>query len=427
MRHDRADSAIASPYGTPMLPADAPPSPDRGAPIPMREFIAIVAALMAMAALGIDTMLPALPDIGGDLDVTNPNNRQFVITVFGAGFGIAQLVHGPLADRYGRRRLLLVALVAYAATNVLAAIAGSFTLLLAARFLGGACVAASRVATVAMVRDCYSGRAMARIMSLAFMVFMAVPVAAPALGAAILWFGDWRLIFWAIGGAALLLAGWIALRLPETQHPEDRRPIEARAILAGWRATLADRLSLGYTLAAAALTGAMYGYLGSIEQIMADTFGRPHLLIVVFATTAGTMAVANLVNSRLVMRLGMRRLGHGAVAMLALASALHLALVLAGHETLVTFGVAQALTLACFALSTSNFSSLAMERMGHIAGTASSVQGFLAVTLGSAIGAMIGYAYDGTTAPLTLAFLTAGLVALAAAAVTERGRLFRAA
>lgn len=400
---------------------------DRGAPIPIGEFIAIIASLMAMGALGIDTMLPALPDIGQALDVANPNHRQYVITVFGVGFGFAQLIHGPLTDRFGRRRVLIIALLLYAVANIFAAIAQSFPLLLAARFFGGTCVAASRVATVAMVRDCFSGRAMARIMSLTFMVFMAVPVAAPALGEVILWIGDWRTIFWMIGAAALLLAGWIVLRLPETQHAEDRRAIEPGPIVDGWRQALGDRLSLGYTLAATGLTGALYGYLGSIEPIMAETFDRPKLLIVVFATTAATMAVANLVNSRLVMRLGMRRLGHGAVASLAVLSAAHLALVLAGHETLWSFGIVQAMTLACFALATSNFSSLAMERMGHIAGTASSVQGFLSMTLGSGLGMLIGLGYDGTTAPLTCGFLAAAVAALIAAAVTERGRLFRPA
>jgi DHA1 family bicyclomycin/chloramphenicol resistance-like MFS transporter len=197
--------------------------------------------------------------------------------------------------------------------------------------------------------------------------------------------------------------------------------------MAGWRIALTDRLSLGYSLAAAALTGALYGYLGTIEPIMAETFGSPQLLIVVFATTAATMALANLANSRLVMRLGMRRLGHGAVVALSLISLGHLGLVLAGGENVWTFGVAQALTLACFALSTSNFSSLAMERMGHIAGTASSVQGFLSITIGSALGMVVGQSFDGTTTPLTIAFLLAGLAALLAAGVTERGRLFHPA
>ena len=277
---------------------------DRGAPLAMAEFIALVASLMAMVALGIDTMLPALPAIGGALDVTNANDRQFVITIFGAGFGIAHLIHGPLADRYGRRPVLIVSLIGYVAMNLLAAIAKDFTLLLIARFLGGAAVAATRVATIAMVRDCFSGRTMARIMSLTFMVFMAVPVIAPALGAAILVFGDWRTIFWVIAAAALIVLAWVMLRLPETLAPADRRAIEPAQILAGWRTVLTDRLSLGYTLAGTALTGALYGYLGSIEPIMEVTFDRPGLLTLIFATSAGTMAVANLGNAAAVMRLG---------------------------------------------------------------------------------------------------------------------------
>ena len=407
--------------------APAAVTADRGAPLAPVEFIALVASLMAMVALGIDTMLPALPAIGRALDVSDANNRQFVITVFGAGFGVAHLIHGPVTDRFGRRRVLIVSLVAYIAMNILAAIARDFTLLLVTRFLGGAAVAATRVATIAMVRDCYSGRAMARVMSLTFMVFMAIPVIAPALGAAILLFGDWRTIFWIIAGAALAVLGWIVRRLPETLDPADRRAIEIAPILAGWRQTLRDRQSIGYTLAGAALTAALYGYLGSIEQVMADTFGRPRLLVVIFATSAGLMAVANLMNARAVMRLGTRRLSHGAVAAMIVTSGLHLAIGLSGHETLLVFAVLQALTMAGFALASANFGAMAMEHMGHIAGTASSVQGFLAITFGALGGMVIGQAFDGTTAPLTAGFLAAALFALAMSAVVERGRLFRPA
>jgi MFS transporter, DHA1 family, multidrug resistance protein len=414
------------------MPSAEAITPDRsaaidGAPIGTREFVALIASLMAMGALGIDSMLPALPAIADSLGVTVANHRQYVIMVFGAGFGVAQLIHGPLADRYGRRNVLLVSLALYAVANVCAAIAGSFELLLAARFAGGACVAATRVATVAMVRDCYSGRAMARIMSLAFMIFMIVPIAAPAFGAAVLLFGDWRTIFWVVAGLALVVMAWLWVRMPETLHPEDRRPIEAAPILAGWRITLTDRYSLGYTLAAAALTGALYGYLGSIEQIMAETFARPTLLVVVFATTAGMMAVANLLNSRIVMSLGTRRIAHGALVLLITASALHFAIAAAGYESLIGFGILMAVMMACFALSTSNFSAMAMEKMGHIAGTASSVQGFLAMTLGTALGAAIGQGFDGSVLPMVGGFLIAALVALALAAKTERGRLFQPA
>jgi DHA1 family bicyclomycin/chloramphenicol resistance-like MFS transporter len=409
---------------TPAAPPSA--SPVAAPPIPLPEFVALIAALMALTALGIDSMLPALPTIGTALGAPGSNERQYVIGVFLIAFGAGQLIHGPLADRFGRRRSLLAALAVYAVANALCALAGSFTLLLAARVAAGLAIAAARVTTVAIVRDCFEGRAMARVMSMTFIVFMIVPVLAPGFGTLVLLFGGWRDIFWAVGGATLLVLGWFAWRMPETLHAEDRHPFSFTRLAAGWKLTLSDRWSLGYTLAATALMGALYGYINSIQQVMADVFGRPRLLLLIFATTAGTMAVANLANARLVMRVGTRRLGHAAVVMLIMVAALHLLLALTGRETLVGFAVLQAVAMGCFGLSSSNFSAMAMEKMGHIAGTASSVQGFTSVTVGAAIGALIGQHFDGTTVPLNAGFLFAGVVSLAIVLVTERGRLFGA-
>jgi DHA1 family bicyclomycin/chloramphenicol resistance-like MFS transporter len=399
----------------------------RGAPIGFVEFVALVAALMSLTALGIDSMLPALPAIGTSLGITGANSRQFIVTAFVIGFGVAQLVHGPLADRYGRRTVLLWSLGLYAVANVACAAAGSFVLLLVARAAGGAVIAAARVATIALVRDCYHGRAMARVMSIAFMVFMIVPILAPTFGWAVLQFGNWRAIFGVIAVLTLGIMAWFWMRMPETLEPDNVLPITPQRILADWRQTLGDRLSLGYTLAATALMGSLYGYLNSIQQIMADVFHRPNLLALIFATTSVTMAVANLMNSRVVMRLGTRLISHGSLCALVVVSIIHLAAILIGWESLVSFAVFQALTLGCFGLAVSNFSAMAMENMGRIAGTASSVQGFVSVTAGAVIGAMIGQAFDGTTVPLVAGFLLAGLVALAFVALTERGRLFRPA
>ncbi|MEG3163261.1 multidrug effflux MFS transporter [Sphingomonas sp. PB2P19] len=399
----------------------------RGAPIGFVEFVALVASLMSLTALGIDSMLPALPAIGDTLDVASANARQFVVTAFIIGFGVAQLIHGPLADRFGRRTVLLWALAAYVVANLACAIAGSFTLLLVARALGGAMIAAARVATIALVRDCYHGRAMARVMSIAFMVFMIVPILAPSFGWVVLQFGDWRLIFATIAALTTAVLVWFYIRMPETLAPENVLPITPARILSDWRVTLTDRQSLGYMLASTALMAGLYGYLNSIQQIMADVFAKPALLPVIFAASSVTMAVANLLNSRIVMRLGTRLISHGALTGLILVSVLHLAAILLGWENLVSFTAFQALTLGCFGLATSNFSAMAMENMGRIAGTASSVQGFVSVTAGAVAGAMIGQAFDGTTIPLVLGFLIAGLAALVMVGITERGRLFRPA
>lgn len=395
-----------------------------GAPIGFAEFVALIAALMALGALGTDAMLPALPALGSALGVTDANSRQLVITAYTLGFGVAQLVHGPLADRYGRRTLLIWSLAAFAITNVVAAGSGSFVALLVARVAGGAAIAATRVACVALVRDCYHGAAMARVMSIAFMVFMIVPVLAPSVGQLILLLGDWRAIFGGIAVASLVVLGWFAWRMPETLDPGNRRPISVGEIARGWAIVFADRRSVGYTLASTALMGSLYGYLNSIQQVMFDTFHRPGLLAAVFAATAATMAAANLMNARLVMRLGSRRISHAAVLMLIVAAAAHLVMASVGGETLWGFAAMQAVIMACFGLATSNFSAMAMENMGAVAGTASSVQGFTSITVGTLIGAGIGQAFDGTTGPMATGFLLAGVAALALVLVTERGKLF---
>ena len=406
-----------------MTPEASPPPV--GAPIPFAEFVALVAALMALTALGIDSMLPALPAIGRSLRVATDNGQQFVITAFVTGLGLGQLVHGPLADRYGRRALLIGSLLLYVAANIACAMSASFALLLAARVVGGAAIAGGRVATVAIVRDCYQGRAMARVMSIAFMMFMIVPVIAPAFGQGVLSLGGgWRTIFWTIAGVAAAVLVWFAIRMPETLASERRLPISPGRIVQSYAQVLSDRWSLGYTLAAGCLVGALYGYLNSVQQIMAQVFARPALLTAVFAGAASLMAGANLVNARAVMRVGTRRLSHGAVVGMLVLGIGHFVLARLGHETLWSFAILQALTMACFGLAATNFSSIAMTNMGAIAGTASSVQGFASVTMAAGIGVVIGQAFDRTTGPLAAGYAVCAGAALMIVLVAERGRLF---
>lgn len=405
--------------------AEAKPSENRS-PIPMGEFVALIASIMALTALGIDSMLPALPAIADQLGVSEPNHRQYVITAFMLGFAVAQLVHGPLADRYGRKPVIGVALGFYVVTNLIAASADSFELLLIARAASGAAVAAGRVVTVALVRDCFQGRAMARVMSLAFMTFMVVPVLAPAWGQLmVMLFDSWRIIFSGIGTIAAIVLAWFLIRMPETLDPASVNRLDLKEIWRGYRIMFRDRWAVGYTFASCAISGCFFAFIGSIQQIVYDVFKRPELLTVVFASIAGLMAASAFANSRLVMRFGMRFLSHLAIVATTLLAAIHLAIILFYGETLWIFIVLQAPMMAAMGLANSNFSAMAMENMGEIAGRASSLQGFIA-TLGAAVlGAVIGQAFDGSTVPLYIGFTTLGLTALVIVFVTERGKLFR--
>ena len=406
-------------------PASAPAAPDfKGPGFP--EFVALIAMMMALNALAIDAMLPALPAIGDALGVASENGRQWVITAYLLGFGVAQILYGPLADRFGRKPVLMIGLALYVVFSLLAAFSPTFELLIAARVGTGIGAAALRVLAVSIVRDRYSGRTMARVMSLSFLVFLGVPILAPALGQLVLTVAPWPWVFGvlAVGGAAFAI--WAAIRLPETLHPEDRMPIQARRIASAFRQALTNRRSIGYTLAITAISGALFGFINSSQQIFFDVFHAPGLFTVLFGAVAGGIAVASLLNARLVERLGSRLISHTALLGFILMSAIHAAVAVSGHETIWTFAVLQALTMFCFGFIAGNFGSMAMEPMGHIAGTASSAQGFISTTGGATLGFVIGQQFNGSTVPMTTGFVLLGLMALVSVLFAERGHLFRA-
>lgn len=389
-----------------------------------REFVALIAAVMAMAALAIDSMLPALPAIGEALSVDTENHRQYVISFFLIGFGVAQFFVGTLSDRFGRRPVLLTTVALYAIFSIVAALAPSFELLLIARLLQGASAAGGRTLVVSIVRDRYVGRQMARVMSLAFIVFIAAPILAPSVGQLILMIAPWRWIFVALGLVGVTLWLWAAIRLPETLPADRRIAISPTQLRTAYAHVLSDRQSTGYTVALAFMQGALFGFINSVQQIFVDIFGAPKMLAPVFAAVAATMAIGSLVNSRIVVRLGMRLVGHWALILFTLLSFVHFAVAASGHETIITFAVLQALLMGCFGLASANFGALAMEHVGEVAGTASSLQGAFSTINGALIGMAIGQLYDGTTVPLYAGLFLCGVGALAAILICERGKLF---
>jgi DHA1 family bicyclomycin/chloramphenicol resistance-like MFS transporter len=389
------------------------------------EFIAFIAALMAVNALGVDLMLPALADIGHQLAIDTANHRQWIITVYMLGFGVGQLVYGPLADRYGRRPILLVTLAGFVAASVFAAGSATFPALLGARLLQGLMSASTRVLAVAIVRDRYAGRQMARTLSVAQMIFFLVPIMAPSLGQVLLAFGPWRFIFYALAGFAACVLAWSALRLRESLPVERRTPLSVAALRSAYRQTLTNRFSAGYAVAAAMTFGGIIAFVSSAQQIFVEEFHAGERFTVLFAICAFSMGCASFANSRLVERLGTRLISQAAVLGLIALSIVHLGVIATGRESLGTYMLFQALSMTCIGLCGSNFGAMAMDPVGHIAGTASSIQGFIVSVGAVVVGTMIGQAYDGTTYPLAIGYLAIGVAVLAVVYGIEGGRLFQ--
>jgi DHA1 family bicyclomycin/chloramphenicol resistance-like MFS transporter len=390
-----------------------------------REFVVMIASLMALTALAIDSMLPALPAIGHALAVVHDNERQLVVTFFLLGLGLGQIVCGTLSDRFGRKPVLLGGLVLYVLFSALAALSVSFEMLLVMRLLEGLGASAARVVTVSVVRDRYAGRRMARVMSLAMIIFLAIPILAPAIGQLILSVAPWRWIFGVLAVFGTAVLAFTMIRLPETLHPEYRRSLRLRDVGSAWRTVLTNRTSICYTAALTFMTGALFGAISSMQQIFYDVFREPSLFPLMFALPAGTMGIASLTNAHLVERIGTRRISHAGLLGFIFFGVVHTGVVLAGYEQMWTFVAVQALAMASFALSTSNFSSMAMEPVGHIAGTASSVQGTLSTIGGAILGSWIGQQFDGTVLPFAVGTTLCGVAALVAVLVAEKGRLFR--
>jgi DHA1 family bicyclomycin/chloramphenicol resistance-like MFS transporter len=258
-------------------------------------------------------------------------------------------------------------------------------------------------------------------------VFLAVPILAPSIGQAILWVAPWRWIFGLLTGFGTVLILWVLVKLPETLDPQDRKPIDPASVLGAFGTALTSRIGVGYMLAMAFVLGGLFGFINSAQQVFVDVFHTPELFTTIFALIALFMVAASLLNSRIVGRLGMRRVSHSALIGYIGFTGTHALVALTGHETLLIFTILQGAAMFCFGLMGPNFGAMAMEPLGHLAGTASSVQGFVTTVVGALLGFYIGQHFDGTVVPLTLGFALCGIAALATVLVVERGRLFHPA
>nr|WP_137112328.1 multidrug effflux MFS transporter [Rhodobacter sp. SY28-1] len=362
--------------------------------------------LFATIAISIDAMLPALPEIAATLSPGAPNAAQLVVTSFVLGMGIGTLFTGPLSDAFGRKRVILIGSGLYALCALACYFAPSLEILLAARLLQGLASAAPRTVAIAMVRDLYSGREMAQIMSFVMMIFTIVPAIAPLMGQGIIALGGWQSIFLAYILFAGLSMLWLGLRQPETLPRDNRRPLHLATLWSGTKQLLTYRIVVVSTLLQTLTLACLFATLSSLQGIFERQFDRAETFPLWFAVIAVASMGGSLLNSRIVMTLGMRRVVQRTYAGVLILSVVALAALgtglLTGH---LSFSVQMLWCIGLFSmmgLTMGNLNALAMEPVGHIAGLAASVISSLA-TVGSVLLAIpIGLAFNGSSTPLIL-------------------------
>lgn len=388
------------------------------------EFVVTIAIMTASIAMAIDSMLPALPNIGHSLGVTSNNDAQLVIGVFFLGFGASQIVFGSLSDAFGRRNILLGGLVCYMVGMFAAAATGSFEMLLIMRFVQGIGGAAVRITTMAIVRDCFGGREMARVMSYVMIVFMIVPIVAPSVGQLIITYAHWNWIFILLGIVATILFVWALLRLKESLPPEERIPLSFGAVADGFKTVLTNRITCGYMIGLTMFTGVISAYVISVQQVFGEVYGLGDWLPIAFAATAGGIAVANFLNGMLVRTFGMRRISHAAMLLFTIVSAIGFVAALGGTPSFAFSYALFSILLMMFAVIATNFTAISLEPMGNLAGTATAVTGFVSTTFGAIIGGGVGQLFNGTVQPLFGGFALFGAVTVVMVLWAEKGKLF---
>ncbi len=383
-----------------------------------------MALLMSLQAFGIDSMLPALGIMAEELGAAG-NDRQYVISSYFLGAGLGAFFPGAFADKFGRRPVLFVGLASYILLSLACALVTSFDWLIALRFIQGLSCAGLSVVPAAIVRDHVGGDRMARLMSLIMMIFLIVPIIAPAIGQLILMVADWRAIFGAMAIAGGAVAVWVWLRLPETLTEANTQDIRPITILRNMKEALSLRMSVGYVIGSALVFGSLFGFLNSSQQLIAESFGAGDYFALIFGASIIGMVLANFTNSRIVEKYGARRVGHAALIGFLLVSLVQLWSASSGEQTLWEFVPLLSLSMAMLGFVGANFSSIAMQPFQHIAGAASSIQASIRMTTGAVMGAAIGQAYDGTALPLAQSMVICSVVGLGFVLYSERGKLFR--
>lgn len=389
------------------------------------EFTFMLAFVMGLQALGIDAMLPALADIAAELGVENENDRQLVVGTYLMGMGVGALVFGFLADRFGRKPVIVGGIATYCLFDFGSMVITDFDVLLVFRFANGMVASAGSVVANAIVRDRFEGDSMARAVSMISAVFMIVPVLAPTIGQMILLVAGWRAIFGLMFVFGLTMLLWVIFRLPETLDDHSRQPLSLRRVTNNFWLVITNRDAVGYIFGATLIFAGLFGYVNCAEQLVGEHFGLGERFAFVFGAMALFMALASFVNSRIVERYGARRVSHFALLLFVVTGAAQWLAATFAPDNFWLFAPLMTINLGMIGFLGSNFSSIALQPFQHFAGSASSLQTTVRVGGGAVLGALVGSFYDGTARPLGMALFVFSLLGLILVLYSERGKLFR--
>ncbi len=385
------------------------------------EFVILIAFIISLVALSINAMLPALPDIASELRFENPNDSQYIISMLFVGMSFGQIIFGPLSDFTGRKPAIIWGILIFIAGSLVSYFSSSMSDMMIGRFLQGLGAAGPRIVSVALVRDRYEGRQMARVMSFVMTVFILVPVFAPAVGQLVLNIGSWRDVFGMFLVISILALLWFSVRQPETLPASQRKRFSAIRMLIDVRQIVVIPAAAGYTLTMGFLFGAFLGYLSSAQQIFQVQYGLGNLFAVYFGVLAASIGVAALINAKLVMRYGMRRLSFIAMFAVAVLSAPFLLLVqyYSGHPPLVVFMLYLLIIFFFFGILFGNLNALAMEPLGHVAGLGAALVGSVSTVIAVVFGVLIAGAYNGSIMPLVTGIAVLSVASLVSMRLAE--------
>jgi len=384
--------------------------------LPYWEFIVLVSIMFGMIAFGTDTMLPAFPVIAQDLELSNVNKAQLIVSSFILGTGLGQLISGPVSDTFGRKPIITIGLLIFILACIGAYYIESLELMLVARFIQGLGISAPRTVTMALIRDLYSGRKMAQVMSLAMAIFVLVPALAPSIGQLLSINFGWRSIYIAFIAFALIGLLWLNLRQPETLLFNQRKKLRPIEFISAFKIVITNTAVVKYTITLALGFGALFGYLNSAQQIFVDTLGAGIRFPIYFAIISILAAPASFMNAALVMKYGMRLLTITGFALQIIFAIVTLIILnqpsIPVEWLLITFILWSVIAFFLKGLYFGNLNALAMEPMGEIAGMASAIIGASATMLGILIAIPIGLAFNGSAVPVLFGYITCSCLAL---------------